>query len=212
MIDMGITRPDLNRGSTREDPEQGVHCPPEPAPDRAPSRAGVPAREGGQVLTLPVPREASPDGRTDLVPVDDAELVEPTRCSGAVAGVREVSGRWVGEARVTVGAALDGSVWRARPAALRDIHARVQRGEWAGDSVGLLVAGRVYGWFALALVGLLYGLAEIVKRPTRLVIAALIVLITVLALTLSVGGGDTARPGVGVGADAGLDEGNVRVS
>ena len=189
MIEMGITRPDLDPGPTPQDPEQGAI-----GRGSGSARVHAYAREGDErrVLTLPVPR----GNDAELVPVvDDAALVGATRTrgSGALARVRSVSGRWVGEARVTVGAALDGSVWRARPAALRDIHARTQRGEWAGDSNALLLAGQVYGYVALALVAGLYAAAEVVKRPLRLLMVAVIVLIVVVAVRA--GGSDTAAGG-----------------
>lgn len=165
---MGIARPDLILDpSPAQHPAEGVHCPREHEHDHE----REPARERT--------REAQ------LVPVDavapPAEL-NPTARPTAVARTRQVSAEWLAEAGVTARAALDGSVWRARPAALRDIHARTQRGEWAGDSTPLLIAGQAYGYVALGLVSVLYATAEVVKRPLRLLAAALIVLALVLTL------------------------------
>lgn len=165
---MGIARPDLILDpSPAQHPVEGVHCPREHEHDHE----REPARERT--------REAQ------LVPVDAvaplAEL-DPAARPTAVARTRQVSAGWLAEAGATARAGLDGSVWRARPAALRDIHARTQRGEWAGDSATLLLAGQVYGYVALPLIAVLYGAAEVVKRPLRLLAAALIVLALVLAL------------------------------
>lgn len=169
---MALTRPGPILETTPSAPDEGSHCPPVPVP--VPARVGDAG--GGQVLAFPgaavAPAVAAP-----------AEVVPASR-PGVAARARVVSGRWAAEAATTARAALDGSVWRSRPAALRDTHARVQRGEWAGDSAALLLAGQVYGYLALVLVALLYAAAEVVKRPLRLLVLALIVLVPLLATAL----------------------------
>lgn len=198
MIEMGIAKPDLIRESApAQPPGQPAHCPPEPEPEYEPAPA--PAREAsdqgggdaaavGQVLAVPgvdaytatvsdgaevVPATQAPP---DVVPSAEAE---PAR---RAVRARELLMAWAGEAYHSGRAALDGSVWRTRPAALRDLHARIERAEWAGGIEALRLAGQGYGYLALVIVAGLYALAEVIKRPSRLAIAALIVLITVLAV------------------------------
>lgn len=167
---MVVTRPDLIRVPSRREPPEGEgHCPPE--------------REHERDRARPRARGAEGDGAALVVP-RDPDPAELEQRPGGVARARQLSGRWCAEARVTARSALDGSVWRARPAALRDIHARTQRGEWAGDSAVLLLAGQVYGYVALLAVAGLYGLAEVIKRPSRLAMVLLCVLITVLTVVV----------------------------
>ncbi|MQA14678.1 MAG: hypothetical protein GEV09_11035 [Pseudonocardiaceae bacterium] len=200
---MGIAKPDLIRASTPVQPSAGTaHCRPEYEPKHEPERA--PAREapetddghglvGGRVLTFPAPPSAAATDshQAQLLPAahtspDTAPCAraEP-RTLVARAGV--VSTRWAAEARDSGRAALDGSVWRSRPAALRDVRARIARAEWAGDLDALRVAGQLYGYYvALPLVAGLYALAELVKRPSRVAIAVLVVLMTVLPIVLAI--------------------------
>ena len=204
MIEMGIAKPDLIREAVpAQPPGQPAHCPPEPEPEPEyePAPAPAPAREapdsgggvnapGGQVLTFAGGHGATATfgDRAQVVPVhappDTAPSAEAEPVQHPAAGVaraRDLAAAWAAEAYHSGRAALDGSVWRTRPAALRDLHARIERAEWAGGIEALRLAGQGYGYVALVLVAGLYALAEVIKRPSRLAIAVLIVLIAVLA-------------------------------
>lgn len=197
MIGMGLSHPGQIPGDTREKPL-------EVPPTWASASASASAREGdsGASAALPAPRDpgepGDADGRAVLEQQRDvghAEVVVAGRRPGAVARV------WHG-VKDAAREALRGSVWRARPAALRDINARIQRAEWAPTSTGLLLAGQAYGYAALVAVAVIYSAAKLVewaatvviaglyalaeggKRPLRLAVAALIVLIPLLVTVL----------------------------
>ncbi len=202
MIEMGLTRPALIRASTPGDPaSEPSHSPSESESESASASERAPAREG-RVLTLPAPREAeataleqADDGRAEMVPA-------PVPASGTAARVWATSKRRAGQTYQAGRVALGGSVWRTRPAALRDVAARVQRAEWAPNSSHLLLAGQAYGyvalfvvavlyttakvveWVATVLIAGLYAAAEVEKRPLRLAVAVLIVLVPLLVAVL----------------------------
>lgn len=178
---MGIPKPwdkpqHAPAGPPDEDPNWVSESESERVSERAHAReAGRPGggdTVDGQVLPFP-------DTGTEVAQRDAGAELEATR-TPALTRAHDLGGRWWAEAAETGTAALDGAVWRARPPALRDIHARVVRAEWAGDVPALRVAGRVYGHVAMAGVALLYGAAWLLARPARLAIAALTVLITAL--------------------------------
>lgn len=146
-------------------PEEGANCRRER--DRARAReAAFPASEPeGDVLPLPYTSRGITRRNHDSV---------KTRSRAAV----EV---WFTEARTTAASAVDGSIWRARPASLRDREARLRRAEWAAGLPALSVPGRLYGYgVALPLTLLLRALEQIVCRPARLLTLVLAALIPIL--------------------------------
>ncbi len=154
----------------------------EPERDRARAREANPAPEGkasGEVL--PFPGTNQPLGTdSDTTPTVEVAHEKP---NAATTRWRSAATAWAGEARESVTAAVDGSVWRARPPALRDIHARLERAEWAGDIPALRVVGQGFGYLSLALTAVGYGLLWIARRPSRLLLT---VLITVLVVVLAI--------------------------
>lgn len=127
-----------------------------PAPAPAPARARE-GGDGGELLAFP---------GSDVAQGDDA---------GGLVRVRAAGGTWLSEASQTAGAALDGSVFRSRPPALRDMHARVSRAEWAGDIGALRIAGQALGWVGLVLNTVLYGAAWATRRPVRLLVTVALI-------------------------------------
>lgn len=92
---------------------------------------------------------------------------------------------WASEARESLTASIDGSVWRARPPSLRDIHARAQRAEWAGDIPALRAAGQWFGWVSLVITAVGYALLWLARRPSRLLLTTVIsAVIVVLVFVL----------------------------
>lgn len=114
---------------------------------------------------------------TVAAPAADSDVTAPRNGFKAVVAV------WATEARESATAAADGSVWRARPPSLRDIHTRTLRAEWAGDIPALRTAGRCFGYVSLTLTALGYALLWVARRPSRLVLT---VLITVLVVVLAI--------------------------
>lgn len=165
---MPLTRPD---GSPVTAPTRPAE--PGPTPPRERERERELAREdtqrgeaGGEVV-------AFPDGGS-----------RPATQSDAARGVsrpRAALEVWTREAAESARAAVDGSVWRARPASLRDREARIRRAEWSGGVPALAIPGRVYGYaVALPSTVLLRAAEQTVCRPARLITLALAVLIPLL--------------------------------
>lgn len=159
MRPLPIAHPNEPAPQTPTDPvERGPTRPHEHEHDRAPARSRARAREepgsrpSGEVVTFP------------------GASLPVTR--GDHAGMRELVTVWTGEAAQTAHAAIDGSVWRARPPSLRDMTARTTRAEWAGGWPALRVAGQVYGHVATVAVAGLYAVAWVIRRPLRLAGAA----------------------------------------
>lgn len=166
---------DRTRTRTRKEPENtGRAAPTAPhggdhgaAPDDKPDMAPGAAEEisadqadaddaGGQVVPFPGAQvDARPAGR-ELVP---AALADAARA-------------WWAEASATARRALDGSVYRARPPALRDSAVRLQRAEWSGGLPVLRWAGWIYGYPALAVRAVLMGVLWLLDHPTRLLVLA----------------------------------------
>lgn len=125
--------------------------------------------------------QSSPDNLVRF-PGATTEVVQRSR-PGAVSKLGDAAKTWGREARETSTAAIDGSVWRARPPALRDMHVRVQRADWAAGIKPLYVAGLVFGYLSLLVTAVGYGLLWVARRPARLLLAtAITVLIVVLAI------------------------------
>lgn len=144
------------------------------APSRAPEHEPAPERARSYEADEPTA------GQAKVVPLRDhppskTESDQHTRSTG----VQRAAQVWVSEAKESAEAALDGSVWRARPPSLRDIHTRAQRADWAGDVPALRTAGQGFGYVSLAITAVGYALLWLARRPSRLAlsiaIAALIV-------------------------------------
>lgn len=159
------TRTRKENGNTR----RAAHTPPHgdgqgPARDDTPADAPTAAegpsaaeeQSGGAVLPFP-------SGQVVAEPDGDGPA------STALAGAAQV---WWAEASATARQALDGSVWRARPPALRDSAVRLQRAEWSGGLPALRWAGWIYGYPALAVRAALMGLLWLLDHPTRLLVLA----------------------------------------
>lgn len=176
---MGLTNPWKTPKQTPDEPADRVpdrRPEPEPAPDRAPARetANRGAEEvSGEVLAFPTADAA-----------EAAEAAERDEQPGLLVRARGLAGRWYADARETGTAALDGSVYRSRPPALRDMHARITRAEWAGDVPALRVAGQVAGWIGLVLNAVLYTAAWVLRRPLRWLVTALVTVIVIWSLPL----------------------------
>lgn len=172
-----------------------------PAPDRAPGAGRGAAEEvsaarpeggeseGGQVVPFPgTPAEAVDAEAVDAAPVPADASAEPAPAQtaevaavdapgGALvpAALTDVARVWWAEAVATAGRAVDGSVWRARPPALRDSHVRLQRAEWSGGLPVLRWAGWIYGYPALAVRAVLMGVIWLLDHPTRLIVLAVVI-------------------------------------
>ncbi|MBA8825307.1 hypothetical protein FHX42_002658 [Saccharopolyspora lacisalsi] len=154
----------------------------EPERDRARAREASPGPPGadGSGEVVPFPGTTS-EQNTDSG--SSKELRSTEDSSETAKGWRAAATVWAAEARETATRVVDGSVWRSRPPALRDIHIRAQRAEWAGDIPALRTAGVWFGYVSLALTAAGYGVLWVVGRPARLAVAALItVLIVVFAV------------------------------
>ncbi|SDP96716.1 hypothetical protein SAMN04487905_12127 [Actinopolyspora xinjiangensis] len=176
-----------------ESPDSATANPSEEGPDRGrerePERDRARAREepaeqdaeteGGEVLPFPSDRQGSNT---------TSSRVEPHSYGGrpahvSVVKLRKAAAAWTSEAGSSARAALDGSVWRARPPSLRDIHTRARRAEWSGDIPALRAAGQWFGWVSLVITAVGYALLWLARRPSRLLLTtAVAVLITVLAV------------------------------
>src|SRR5699024_1083179 len=157
---MGLTNPYENPATTPAEPlEEGPRRAPAPEPAPAPARGAV-EPGSGEIVPFPGAEAAEVTERNP----DEA----PTRTRAAVSV-------WFTEAGNTARAAVDGSVWRARPPALRDIHARITRAEWAGDIPALRIAGQAFGYAALVMTAAGYGLLWVLSRPLRLAVAVMAV-------------------------------------
>lgn len=115
----------------------------------------------------------------EVVPFPGAHVTEPAVEPGGESGgelvpaaLTEAARAWWAEAAETVHQALDGSVWRARPPALRDSAVRLQRAEWSGGLPLLRWAGWIYGYPALAVRAVLMGVIWLLDHPTRLIVLA----------------------------------------
>ncbi|MCI2421540.1 hypothetical protein MOQ72_29305 [Saccharopolyspora sp. K220] len=145
------------RETERERPRERARVYPESTPDT------------GHGELVPFPGTAG-----EITPSDDAEGTPQWRAAVSV---------WIREAQESGRAAIDGSVWRARPPSLRDIHARVERAEWAGGLRWLVLPGMAFGYLSLLITALGYAVLWIARRPSRLAIAtAITVVIVVLAI------------------------------
>lgn len=170
---MGLTAPNDARDTTDTTPDLGGHT-----PAYAHAHAYAPAREGSHTAET---AESGAGGEVRAVPRGDTS--PDTRSDYAVAPSRARSALqvWTRETADTATAAVDGSVWRARPASLRDREARVRRAEWSGGLPALAVPGRVYGYLiALPATVVLRAAEQAVSRPVRLLVLVLAVLIPLL--------------------------------
>lgn len=154
----------------REKSSEGSENGPNGARERARDHAGA----RGYTDT---PTDSS-EGRVVRFPGSGAEVTTRNR-----SGLSSAVSVWASEATRSAVAAVDGSVWRARPPALRDIHARMTRGEWAGGNQPLYLAGLVFGYVSLVATALGYALLWVASRPSRTAVA---VLITVLVVVLAI--------------------------
>ncbi|RFU39110.1 hypothetical protein DZF91_24140 [Actinomadura logoneensis] len=171
-------------------PQEGPQQTPEPAPrrpderERTRTRPRARTREDDQAPTADSadsdPADADDQAAGQVVPFPGAGPVvvaEP----GAALVLRETAREWLAEAGQTAAHAVDGTVWRARPPALRDSAARLQRAEWSGGVPLLRWLGWIYGYPALGARAVLLGLAWLLDHPSRLLVAAAI---TAVALYL----------------------------
>lgn len=153
---MGLTHPWENSEPAPEDP-----------PEEAPiAGASARAREDGAEEAPHPAAETGREGSGELLAFPRAEAT--VREKRALRRARGLAGVWLGEAYETGQAGLDGSVCRARPPALRDMHARIVRAEWAGEVPALRIAGQAVGAVCLVVNALLYALAWATRRPVRL--------------------------------------------
>lgn len=173
---MGLTNPWKSPKPAPDEPAgRAPNCRPEPEPahDRAPARetADRGAEEApGEVVAFPG--------------AESVEAAESDEQPGLLGRARGLAASWYVEARETGAAALGGSVYRSRPPALRDMHARITRAEWAGDIPVLQVAGQVAGWIGLVLNAVLYTAAWVLRRPLRWIVTALVTVIVLWSLPL----------------------------
>lgn len=155
---MAIPDPYEHADDEQKTAETPLNRPPEHEP--APERARVyndPEVGEGQAKVVPL-RDHTPQ---------DTESDRTSR----IAGVRKAAEVWGSEAKETAEAALDGSVWRARPPSLRDIHTRAHRAEWAGENSALRKAGQWFGHVSLVITAVGYALLWLARRPSRLAVA-----------------------------------------
>ncbi|RCW45139.1 hypothetical protein DFQ14_103103 [Halopolyspora algeriensis] len=172
---MPIPDPWADPDSTRAPAHEHAH---------AHAREAVPqptesADTAGEVVPFPgitTSQDTDSDSTGQMAPTEQVPLAKRSGWNSAAAV-------WAVEARETAAAAMDGSVWRARPPSLRDLHARVQRAEWAGDIPALRAVGQWFGYLSLAITAIGYALLWIARRPFRLVLT---VLITVLVVVLAI--------------------------
>lgn len=164
---MPLTRPDGTPVTAPADPSQSGAT-----PQHEHERERAPAREAGQVVPLHAATSAAPTAVTH----------RDRQPSGSVATrSREAVTVWLTEARDTGRATVDGRVWRARPASLRDREARIRRAEWSGGLPALAIPGKAFGYLvALPVTVLARALEETTSRPLRLLTLALAVLIPLL--------------------------------
>lgn len=141
----------------------------------APSDGAEGSNKGANPRARLVPVNDDTDGETD------GEVVAfPGRATPRPPAVVQV---WIREAKDTAGRAVDGSVYRARPPALRDSFERLRRAEWAGGNPVLLWVGRIYGAIALVIRAGLLGVCWLLDHPTRLLVAAGIAAAAIWPLT-----------------------------
>ncbi|MGI5208959.1 hypothetical protein ACQEU6_46275 [Spirillospora sp. CA-108201] len=136
----------------------------------------APPAETGAVVEADADAGGGPGG--EVVPLfpKDQDAAEPGEGPGrgelVPAALAEAAQVWWAEASTTVSQALDGSVYRARPPALRDSAVRLQRAEWSGGMPLLRWAGWIYGYPALAVRAVLMCALWLLDHPTRLLILA----------------------------------------
>lgn len=174
---MGLTVPGESRDKPDTPPSERSYT---PASASAPARA--PARED--------PQEDQPDSRQhtreaggEVVSFPRGGTVPDTHSDHppAASRTRVALQVWTRETADTATAAVDGSVWRARPASLRDREARIRRAEWSGGIPALAIPGRAYGYLiALPATVVLRAVEQTVSRPARLLVLTLAVLIPLL--------------------------------
>ncbi len=165
---------DRTRTRTRKDPQdtpQRATTAPQGA-GQGPSHQKTPADDSSAAQGSSA---ANVETAGEVVPFPGAH-VQPDTVSSAgevvPAALTEAARAWWAEAAATGRQALDGSVWRARPPALRDSAARLQRAEWSGGLPLLRWAGWVYGYPALAVRAVLMGVIWLLDHPTRLIVLA----------------------------------------
>lgn len=171
---MPLTKPGaIPNTRAASSPEEGANC----RRDRDRDRDRARAREAASPASGP-----AGDTEGDVVPLPYASGEITQRDNASVrTRSRAAVEVWFAEAHQTAASAVNGSVWRARPASLRDREARLRRAKWAAGLPLLSVPGRVYGYgVALPLTVLLRGLEQIVCRPARLLTLVLAVLIPIL--------------------------------
>lgn len=152
-------------GAGPTDAHPDVHEAADDAPDlHQDVREDVQSDDDGEAGVV-VPFPGDPAAPTPVTGVKAPGGLVPASLSPAVRA-------WWDEASQTAGRALDGSVWRARPPALRDSAVRLQRAEWAGGLPALRWAGWVYGYPALAVRAVLMGVIWLLDHPTRLLVLA----------------------------------------
>lgn len=120
--------------------------------------------------------ESTPDtGHGELVPFPGvSQDLTPSDDASSGPNWKEAASVWVREAHESGRAAIDGSVWRSRPPSLRDIHARVQRAEWAAGLRWLVIPGIAFGYVSLLITALGYAVLWIARRPSRTAVATAI--------------------------------------
>src|SRR2546422_10624053 len=77
---------------------------------------------------------------------------------------------WWADARQSATRAVDGSILRARPPAIRDSWVRLQRAEWAGGITALRWAGWIYGAPAQVVRAVLMVVIWLLDHPSRLLV------------------------------------------
>ncbi|MEV3927035.1 hypothetical protein [Actinomadura coerulea] len=144
---------------------------PAEGPDAA-EDASAPHAETGPVLEPGAEASGGPGG--EVVPLFPGAGADAASGRGELvpAALAEAARVWWAEVSVTVHQALDGSVYRARPPALRDSAVRLQRTEWSGGMPLLRWAGWIYGYPALAVRAVLMGALWLLDHPTRLIVLA----------------------------------------
>jgi hypothetical protein len=133
------------------------------ASGRAPKRAG--ARENNAASAQPQPHSADPETGTE----GDGQAAEPAESAGPSLAER---------ARAVAAAGTPPDVWAADRPALRAVWAYARRGEWTTRTGVWRRAGCVYAFaVAVPVTALAYYLAWICERPSRLLAAALLLIV-----------------------------------
>lgn len=125
------------------------------------------------------PESGKSDRRGEVVPFPSGELARRTTPTAVV-----TAKAWLADARETASQAVDGSMLRARPPAIRDSFARLHRAEWAGGMALLRWAGWIYGYPIQVLRALLMCVLWLLDHPSRLLVFGGIVVAALAPIAL----------------------------